>query len=491
MDEALAAAAARSRAARDAGKRTSFVWGNFNVVHPGHIRLLKFAAEIADTLIVGVTSDGASGASTPAPLRLEGVQTLSIVDAAFTMRAALPDVLTALRPDFVVKGKEYEAAANPEADIVAAYGGRMVFSSGEAQFSASHLLGRDAAAAGRSGVEKPLRYPARHAFSLDELNHALERMSEMRVLVVGDLIVDDYISCEPLGMSQEDPTIVVTPLKTDTFVGGAGIVAAHAKNLGRSATYLSVVGDDDTAAQARRSLEAQGVDATFFVDATRPTTRKQRYRAHNKTLLRVNHLRQHDAAHDIAEAMLAAARPALDDVDLLLFSDFNYGCLTQHVIDGLTAAAAERGVFMAADSQASSQIGDVTRFKGMDLITPTEREARLSAGDAKSGLARLCEVLVERCGAKHVIITLGADGLLVSAPNDPRMGADRLPALNRQPVDPAGAGDSLLTATAIAMAAGLDIWRASYIGALAAGIQVGRLGNMPISTSDLREVLQA
>ncbi len=128
----------------------------------------------------------------------------------------------------------------------------------------------------------------------------------MRVLVIGDLIIDDYVTCEPLGMSQEDPTIVVSPIDTTTFIGGAGVVSAHAKGLGAEVQFCSVVGEDEGAELARAKLEAKGSASSSLRISTRPTTRKQRFRAHNKTLLRVNHLRQHAASHEISSKMLEA-----------------------------------------------------------------------------------------------------------------------------------------------------------------------------------------
>ncbi len=141
---------------------------------------------------------------------------------------------------------------------------------------------------------------------------------------------------------------------------------------------------------------------------------------------------------------------------------------------------------MVADSQASSQISDVSRFKGMRFLTPTEREARLAMRDTRSGLVVLAEALRRKAKADQVLITLGAEGLLIHAPQDgvPVI-TDRLPAFNTAPKDVSGAGDSLLTCTAMAVVAGHDIWRSAYLGAVAAGCQVGRVGNSPLAAAQL------
>jgi bifunctional ADP-heptose synthase (sugar kinase/adenylyltransferase) len=122
-----------------------------------------------------------------------------------------------------------------------------------------------------------------------------------------------------------------------------------------------------------------------IVDESRPTTLKQRFRAQDKTLLRVSHLRQHDVSQEIAQDLFERAQEALRDANLLIFADFNYGCLPQQLVDKLVAHCRQKEIMMVADSQSSSQVSDVSRFRGMRLLTPTEREARLAVRDFSSG----------------------------------------------------------------------------------------------------------
>jgi rfaE bifunctional protein kinase chain/domain len=467
------------------GQRIAFVSGNFNVVHPGHLRLLKFAADNGDVLVIGVNPDSADGVTVPVALRLEGLRSIAMVQHAFVLGEPRETFIKRLKPEIVVKGKEYETRHNVEQAAVDSYGGKLLFSSGEVRFSSIGLLQREYFETNFSAIRKPRDFPRRHAFEIAELKSILPRFSGMRVLVIGDLIVDTYINCDPLGMSQEDPTIVVTPIEDKTFVGGAGIVAAHARGLGADVRFITVVGDDERAAFGREQLAWRGVSAEAFVDPTRPTTWKQRYRASGKTLLRVNHLRQHAIGADLAQRVLQAVDAALPATDLLLFSDFNYGCLPQPLVAAIVERASARGIMMAADSQASSQFSDVSRFKGMKLITPTEREARLAVQDFDSGLIILAEKLRDQARAENVIITLGAEGLLVFSGHEEGAREDRLPAFNAAPKDVAGAGDSLFCCTSLALCCGTDIWRSAYLGALAAACQVSRVGNTPLESGDL------
>jgi rfaE bifunctional protein kinase chain/domain len=308
--------------------------------------------------------------------------------------------------------------------------------------------------------------------------------------VVGDLIIDEYITCQPLGMSQEDPTIVVTPVDATRFVGGAGIVAAHAAGLGAQVNFVSVIGADPIQGFAQQGLETYRVKAHLITDDSRPTTLKQRFRSKGKTLLRVSHLHQGSISTQLQAQVLDQVAAALAGADLLVFSDFNYGCLPQPLVDQILALAQAQGVMVAADSQSSSQVGDISRFQGTDLITPTEREARLSTRNAEDGLVILAEQLRQQARAYNILLKLGEEGLLIHAGNghrDPSVDwlTDRVPALNRAAKDVAGAGDSLLIASALTLASGGTIWEAACLGSLAAAIQVGRVGNTPVQRQEL------
>ncbi len=465
-----------------------FLSGNFNVLHPGHLRLLRFARELGDELIVGVQSDRLAGdaAHVPEELRIDGVRSISFVSEALLVDEPVEDVVARFRPDFVVKGNEHEGQQNPELEVVNSYGGKLVFDSGDAVFSSLDLIRMDLLDQNWRVGNVPSGYLVRHGIETKDL---LERISEFRALqvcVIGDLIVDEYITCDPLGMSQEDPTLVVTPVDTQCFLGGSGIVAAHAAGLGAAVQFLSVTGEDDMRDYAEAELRRTGVEAHLFGDETRPTTKKQRFRAEDTTLLRVSHLHQASIDIQLQERILDRFCEVVSDCQLVIFSDFNYGCLPQALVEKLVFHGRSSGVMMAADSQSSSQIGDVSRFKGMDLLTPTEHEARVCLRNNQDGLVVLAGQLMARARAKNIILKLGSEGALLHLESDNgRLHTDRIPALNVSPRDVAGAGDSLLVGSALAMAAGATTWEAAYIGTVAAAVQLGRVGNIPLSDTDL------
>lgn len=473
--------------------KTVFVSGHFNVLHPGHLRLLRFAKECGGRLLVGVESDQIAGASAHVKehLRLEGVQSIAWVDDAFLIDTSISEVIRRIKPDVVVKGKEHELSFNEEEALISPYGGRLLFSSGDARFSSLDLIQREFQTPSTSPIKCPHDYLNRHSIRKDHLINLIHRYKNIKVCVIGDLIVDEYITCQPLGMSREDPTIVVSPINTMQFLGGAGIVAAHAAAMGAEVHYLSISGDDVSRRYALERLCVEGVNAQILIDESRPTTLKQRFRSQGKSLLRVNHLHQDAISASLQNCLFLALTKLITEVDLVVFSDFNYGCLPQPLVDRLIDAIEKQKVMMVADSQSSSQVGDISRFKKMNLITPTEHEARLSTRNADDGLVILAEKLRQQSQAKNVFLKLGEEGLLIHAQgmNSNDWSTDRIDALNDAPKDVAGAGDSMLIAGALAIKAGGNIWDAGYLGSLAAAIQVGRIGNTPIRAADLIKAL--
>lgn len=467
-----------------------FVSGDFNILHPGHLRFLKFAKESGNFLTVGINSDLlSSNKGINQAVRLESIQATSYVDEAFILDTSAIEYIKEHTPDIVVKGKEHENEENPELEVIESYGGKLLFSSGEIGFSSMDLL-REEFFASNYNVKHNSKYLARHAFKLDDLKSIIEKFSHLSVLVIGDTIVDEYITCEALGMSQEDPTIVVTPLASNKFIGGAAIVASHAATLGAKVKFISVVGEDENKSYVQNGLDKLGIDVSLCTDTTRPTTLKQRFRAKEKTLLRVNHLKQHGISKDIETTILNKIQDFIADIDLILFSDFSYGVLTNTLINAITKLGVKNGIYMAADSQSSSQVGDIAKFKNMSLVTPTEREIRLSLNDFKSGLVVLSNKLAENTHAKYIFTTLGAEGLMIYNNSKNELLTDNVNALGSVVKDVSGAGDSLLTCSAMALCVGADIWQSAYLGSLASAIQVSRVGNVPIKKAELLKELE-
>jgi rfaE bifunctional protein kinase chain/domain len=469
------------------------VFGNFNILHPGHLRLLRYAKSLNKKLIVGLISDDLAGNAIfiPEKLRLESLLANNWVDDAFIVKTSVIESIKQMKPYAVVKGKEHENAYNPEEKYIKEYGGKLIFSSGDVSFSSIDLLQKEYFEVKKFPLRKPVGYIDRHNIKKDNLLKIVHNFENKNICVIGDVIVDKYTTCEPLGMSQEDPTVVVKPLSSTSYLGGAGIVALHGHALGANIDFISVVGVDNPAKFAEKQLKNK-VNAFLIKDRSRPTSLKERFRAKNKTLLRVSDLSDSFISSEIQKEIINYLEKISSKLDLIVLSDFNYGVLPDELIVQISKIAYKNKIMVVADSQSSSQTGDVGRFKNMHLITPTEREARISIRNNQIGLVKLAEELKVKSHCEYIFIKLGEEGLFLHVKdkkNKDNFITDRLNALNPSPVDTAGAGDSMLISSSLVLASKGDIWESAYIGSLCASIQVSRVGNIPINKNDLIDLI--
>jgi len=467
-----------------------FVSGKFRVIHAGHMRLFRTAAQYGDKLLVGLDSEGLT--SEEIQWRESILRNIEYVDRVIEYKSDISKLLRELRPDVVVKGHEFRNAGNAESDALSEYGGKLIFTSGANFYSESELIGKNDLEFVENLSMMPQDFMTRNGITTDRLFKLIQEFGKLRVCVIGDLIIDEYINCHPLGMSQEEPTVVVTPVDKRRYFGGAGIVAAHCKSLGAKTYLITVTGEDETSVWAREKASEYELEEFNVVDATRPTTLKQRYRSGTQTLLKISHLTQDYLSEENETYLVGRFSQLAEKIDVLILSDFSYGVLSPQLVERILAIASSNGVFVSADSQSSSQIGDLGKFKNIHLISATEREARLELKDNTSGLVVVAEGLRKELSATNLLLKMGSDGVLISAEdqNGQMLATDEIVAINRNPIDTSGAGDSMLAGASLALASGGTIYEAALIGSVLAGIQVGRIGNVPISQQTVNSILQ-
>ncbi|XDZ69360.1 PfkB family carbohydrate kinase [Alphaproteobacteria bacterium LSUCC0226] len=470
-------------------KKTVLISGNFNALHPGHIRLINFASTIADEVMVGVFSDKVAGTAVniDQKSRIEAVSSLSSVDRVLLIDCEIKDFIRRHQPHFIVKGKEYENQPNVEIDVLNEYGGQLIFNSGDNTISCLNYHPQKPEIP-TERINELEEFMSKHHFNRSDLLQIINQFSSKKVCVIGDVIVDEYIDCLPLGMSQEEPTVVVSPRKRERFIGGAGIVASHAAQLGAKVNLISVSGRDEARDFVATALDEYGVNYSLLVDIARPTTVKQRFRSEGRSLLKVSNLSQKAISNKQQDIIIERFEEMVSKLDLLIFSDFNYGVLPQRLVKAIVLVAKQNNVLISADSQTSSQTGDISRFQGVNLITPTELEARVALKNQDDGIVVLADKLMKKTNADNIILKLGPEGFIaqIAAGFNFTPHTERLKALNANPQDVSGAGDSLLTIASLGMACGATLWQASVLGSVAAFIQVGRVGNTPINIETLR-----
>ena len=490
------------RQARETGRRVVHCHGCFDVVHPGHIHHLQHARSLGDLLIVSVSSDanvnkGVNRPLIPDDLRCASLAALECVDAVYLNDyPTATELLEKLQPDVYVKGREYETSHDPrflkERDTVTAHGGEVFFSSGDVVYSSTALIGalRDT---GAFNTEKVNRFCREQAVTPTVVETMLRRCRGLKVVVIGDTIIDRYHFCEATGVAGEGPMMALRSMATREYDGGAAIVARHAAALGAETTLVTAVADDAASKQLVQRLAAEGVE-TIAVDHRKQLVVKNRFVVDDQKVLKVDEgavapldsRREKDLVDDILTAADGAA--------CVIFADFGYGLLTAGLLDRIMPQLRERVPVITAD--VSGKQANLLRFKGIDLLCPTERELRETLGDFSSGLGAVVSELLRTAEVKAALITLGKQGVMACAwpkltwsASNGRLATDYLPALSSHAVDPLGAGDAMLASTSLMLAAGASLQQAAFVGSLASAVEVRMTGNVPVTRDAILDAM--
>lgn len=490
---------ARRAAARAAGKSVVHCHGCFDVVHPGHIQHLQFARSLGDVLVVSVSADrhvnkGAARPLIPDGLRAASVAALECVDHVYVNPdPTAVELLSAVRPDVYVKGSEYERSNDPrflaEREAVTRHGGRVVFSSCDVVYSSTALIGT-MRGADRLRDEKLARLRERHGLSDGHLHGLVDRWRGTRVVVIGDYILDRYHFCDAAGVAGEGPMMSLRALGGRDFDGGAGVVALHLAGLGARPVLVTALADDEPSRRAELRLAGAGVELSCSRQRGGLVT-KHRYLVDQSKLFKVDEgsAAPADSAEEqrVAELVLAAAEGAA----AVVFADFGYGVITAGLLDRVLPRLREAVPVLAAD--VGGRHGNLLRYRGVDLLCPSERETREALHDHSGGLGAVAWNLLDATGARRAIITLGRQGL-VTFERDERSAAERLrseylPALCPHGADPLGCGDALLATATLALSAGGSLQAAALLGSVAAAVEVQEIGNVPVGAEQLRRRL--
>ena len=482
------------------GQKVALCYGQFAAIHPGHIRYFEFGRSLADALWVAVKGDNGrvdyrNEYGYSALERCRSIASLSMVDKVICINdIGLEDLLKHLRPDHLILGKEFEHQRAHEVqdaiNAAAGIGCTVKYHAGQTNLA---TLPKDFETFSQISSDRRNKFQEscrKQGINIADLNQSVEGLSRASMLVIGDAIVDQYVSCDALGMSAEAPVLVVRERDSEEYIGGAAIVAAHVTSLGATCHFVSVCGWDEAGRTLQAKLDKLGVVSHLINDDSRPTSYKIRYMVGTQKLFRVSRLEEHEISKHIEDLIVQKIRSIGAFVNGVLISDFVYGVITSRVLEVIQNVAKQYNIPIFADLQCSSQIGDVSKFKNVDLVTPTEKEARIALGNNDAGIEWLATELLEATGNKNLIMKLGPDGFIVYQHEcEGTVVRQHFPALVTNPIDVSGAGDALFATVAVAMSAGYSVMTAAALGACSAAISVGTVGNLPIPREKLINVL--
>jgi len=313
-----------------------------------------------------------------------------------------------------------------------------------------------------------------------------ERLGEARVAVVGDVILDHFHYGSVERISPEAPVPVLRLEREDTMLGGAGNVVRNLKALGANPRFATVVGEDTDGREIARLLAREGIaDAAMIDGGGRRTSAKSRFMAAGQQVLRTDRETVFPIGPEIERRFIAAALAAVDDVDVVVISDYRKGVLSDAVIRAVIAAAGKASKVVVVDPKGT----DYERYRGADLITPNRRELFEATGmavDDDDAIAIACRHLIDTYGFGAVLATRSGDGMTL-------LGADgvvnQLKAEAREVFDVSGAGDTVIATVAAALGAGATLEDAARLANVAAGIVVAKIGTAVAFADDVVQAL--
>ncbi len=486
---------------RAEGKRIVQCHGVFDLLHPGHIRHFRAAKQKGDVLVVTITPDRFVNKGPGRPvftekLRLETLAALQHID--YVVLNDTPDAVYAIekvRPHIYAKGLEYQSHEKDvtgkiaeEVNEVERHGGQVYYTD-DIVFSSSSLLNRhfDPLPPETDAYVSHLK----GRFTAEDFLNTIESLRDLKVLVVGDAIIDEYQYVAPLGQSGKGLHMTARCMEKEVFLGGSLIIANHIAEIADSVTLLTALGDDCPHLQFIEDTLNPRVRRLFLNVKDQTSLIKKRYvlrDGHNLSkLFETYSCRDHMLEADQAAEVAALIEKIAPEYDLVLVCDFGNGFTTPNIVRALSQVP----TFLAVNTQTNSGnrgYNVVTHYGRADFIALNEPELRLAAHDRHSALEEVIEKVARRLNCPHISITRGVNGVFCYTHNGRSI---EIPAFNQHTVDRVGAGDCFFSLAALCLAKGYSHEEASFLGSLAAGIGVQIVGNKePVRKAAICKYLQ-
>lgn len=484
---------------RKEGKRIVHCHGVFDLLHPGHIRHFQEAKSQGDALVVTITPDRFvnKGPGRPAfneKLRLQSLAALASID--FVVLNDAPDAVSAIeriKPHVYIKGAEYKEHTKDvtgkivhEAKAIEECGGVICYTSDDVVFSSSSLLNRHFDPASPEVLKFIDRIKSK--CSIEDLLATIESFKNLKVLVVGDAIIDEYQYVETLGQSGKGIHLTARCLDKEVFLGGALIIANHLAQFSDHVTLLTAVGRHCPHRDFITQTLEKNVNG-YFLEGEDVTLTKKRYVIKDDKqltkLFETYSTNRPLLSAASTDSLCAYINEHAESFDLVLVADFGNGFTNPAIIDALSSV----NTCLAINTQTNSGnrgYNVVTHYKRADFVSLNEAELRLAAHDRINTLGVVLSKIAERLSCPHISVTRGVAGVLCFDQEE----SVAIPAFTTSVVDRVGAGDSYFALAALAIAKGCTHEIAGFIGSLAASINVQIVGNKEsVSKSALSKYL--
>jgi D-beta-D-heptose 7-phosphate kinase/D-beta-D-heptose 1-phosphate adenosyltransferase len=315
-----------------------------------------------------------------------------------------------------------------------------------------------------------------------KIEKTVRDFKNVSVMVIGDLILDEFIWGDVSRISPEAPVPVVWVKKESFMPGGASNVANNLSSLGAKVYSVGVIGDDDRGAILKSELDQKGVDTSgILVDGSRPTTLKTRVVAGHQQVVRIDKEKTEPLAEAMIQRMIGRITEMVKKVDAVIIEDYGKGVITPRLLQRIVPLAKRGNKIISVDPKEEH----FRYYRGITVITPNNHEASKAVGfqiKDEATLKKAGSALLSKIGCKIALVTLGENGMAVFRKGKPM---EHIPTVAQEVFDVSGAGDTVIATYTLALAAGADPVRAAYIANCAGGIVVGKVGIAVVSPDEL------
>lgn len=476
------------------GKRIVQCHGVFDLVHLGHIRHFNLAKKEGDVLIVTITKDKYARRGPGRPIFNEHLRTETLASLAITDYVCIVDSPTAtecikmLKPDVYAKGIDYKEKEKDvtgkiyeEEEAIKSVGGRLVFTD-DITFSSSKLI-NDYLDVYPPRTVKYLRAIAKR-YSIDFIINKLHSLKDLKALVIGDAIIDQYHYCTPMGKSSKEHLIANRYISEESFAGGSLATANNVTSLCGKVDLLTVLGKEDSFEDFIQGRLSPNVKPYFFYRPDTGTIIKRRFvnEGVNRKLFEVCYMKDDYISKQEEVKIVRQLEKTIRNYDLVVISDFGHGLLTRRIINFICSKAK----YLALNAQTNSaNIGFnlVTKYPSANCVCIDEMELRFATHDKFSDLRTHAKKVYKELGCEYIITTRGMLGSLCYSKSN---GFHETPAFSYRVIDAIGAGDAFFAFVGPCFAAGMPQDLVSFIGNAVGSLAVQIICNRePVKFEDL------
>ena len=320
-----------------------------------------------------------------------------------------------------------------------------------------------------------------HHLSPNRVDEILSALPSRKIVVLGDVMLDEFVWGDVTRISPEAPVPVVDVRRESIHLGGAANVLANLITLGATTVVIGVIGDDDPGRRLRDNLNSlgQGLDG-LITDKSRPSTLKTRIIAHNQLVVRTDRERRNPVGHEVEERIISRVKTELTSAHALVISDYDKGTITPRVLSELLPFAYERLPVLI-----DPKLRNFNFYKPATLVTPNHHEALRIANsedDSNNGLHEAAKLIQNRLKCDAVLITCGDRGMMLLSDDQPNY----VETAAREVYDVTGAGDTVIATLAGGLSVGATMIESATLANQAAGIVVGKVGTATVSANELR-----